>query len=509
MPQQTSEQLSQRLFDCGLVESNKLDRLFGELGTREVPLEEFQNLLLRREIVTNWQLERLLAGHVTGYFFASYKILYLVGAGTFARVYRAVNVETGAVRALKVLRNRYGEDVETTERFLLEARTVMTLRHPNIVPIYEVESERGRYYMVMDFIEGQNLRDFVRVHKKLNLRSAVTITQDIAAGLDFAFQRGVTHRDLKLSNVLLSSSGRACLTDFGLALADEGFSSVNSDGAGNPRSIDYAGLERATGVGRDDKRSDLFFLGCMLYHMVTGKPALVETRERIQRLSVQRYREITPVTVHEPDLPHRVVVLINRLIDVNPDQRIQTPGKAVREIESVLKALDSGDTAAYDARLAAREAERHRRSTEKATEGESFTLMVVESSVKIQDAMREGLKKLGYRVLIFSDPRRALQRFEDRGYFDEEGRALADCVLFGCAELEYDALDAFNHFGDNEETRGIPSILVTSDGQDSLVSEAKLAEHRVHMKMPLKFRELRAELRRLLQKSSTESPPTV
>lgn len=506
----TSEQLAQRLYDCGLVESGQLDRLFGELGSRDVNVEELKALLLRRELVTNWQLERVVAGHVQGYFFGNYKVLYLVGAGTFARVYRAVNVETGAVRAIKVLRNRYADDMDTTERFLQEARMVMKLRHPNIVPIYEVESEKGRYYMVMDFVEGQNLRDFVRVHKKINLRNAMSIGRDIAAGLDFAFQRGVTHRDLKLSNVLLSSSGRACLTDFGLAGADEETAGAGGDMINNPRSIDYAGLERASGVARDDKRSDIFFLGCMVYHMLSGKPALIETRERIQRLSIQRYKEIKPLSVLEPDLPHRIVVLVNRMLDLRPEERIQTPQDVYREMDSVLKALDSGDSETYDARLAERDAERHRKMTEKSREGESFTVMVVESNLKLQDAMREGLKKIGYKVLIFSDPGRAMARFEDGGFSDEDASSrVADAVIFGCADLGYRALDAFNQFGEESGTRSVPSILLTGEKQKAMLNEAKLAEHRISIKMPLKFKELRAELRRLLKRFSPESPPTV
>lgn len=509
MSKMTTEQLAQRLYDCSLVESRQLDQIYSELGTRNVEVEEFQSCLLRRELVTNWQLERIVAGHVAGYFYGSYKLLYLVGAGTFARVYRSVHTDTGEVRALKVLRNRYGDDMQTTERFLQEAKMVMTLRHPNVVPIYEVESERGRYYMVMEFIEGQNLRDYVRIHKRIALNKTLAIIRDIAAGLEYAFQRGVTHRDLKLSNVLLATTGRACLTDFGLAAGDDDITPQNVELVSNPRSIDYAGLERATGVKRDDKRSDIFFLGCMLYHMITGEPALYETRERMQRLSVQRYKEIKPTTMIDPDLPHRIVVLVNRMLDLNPEERIQNPGQAVREIDSVIRAMEEGDTEAYDARLAAREAEVHKKKMAKATEGDSYTVMVVDSSVKIQNALREGLKKLGYRVLIYSDPRRALMRLEDAVGFDEETEQVAHCVIFGCAELDYEGLDAFNHLSESQETRNLPAILLTNERQDDLAAEAKLSETRVRMKLPIKFRELRSELRRLIQRSSTESPPAV
>lgn len=499
MSQVTAEQFGQRLIDCNLLEPRQIDRVFGEFGSRQVDLEKVHQVLIRRELLTNWQLDRIMEGHVQGYFYGDYKVLYLVGAGTFARVYRAVHRSTGEVRAVKVLRQRYTQDVDTRERFLEEAKMVMQLRHPNIVPIYEVGEERGRSFMVMDFVEGQNLRDYVRIHKKLDLKRALGITLDIAAGLDYAFTRGITHRDLKLSNVLLSSKGRALLVDFGLAAAaaaEEG-GRGSAQGGGNPRSIDYAGLERATGVKRDDKRSDIFFLGCMLYHMITGEPPLVETKERIQRLSVQRYRDIKPVTLLEPNLSHRAVVTVNQCLDLDPEKRFQNPGEVRDALSLTLEALEKGDDQRYDESLAEKQAQDYLKKEQKNQEGKSYTLMLIDSNVKMQDLLRDRLKDLGYRVLIFSDPSRGLIRFTD-GFADSAEKQPADCVIFGCASLGFDGLDAFNEFGKHERTKDVPAILITSEKQASLASEANLSSHRVHLSMPLKLKKLRGALRTLL-----------
>ena len=115
-------------------------------------------------------------------------------------------------------------------------------------------------------------------------------------GLDYAFQRGISHRDLKSSNVLVSSLGQAKLVDFGLAGTDPDLSDAELAKIENPRTIDYAALERATGVRKDDNRSDIFFIGCIYYHMLTGKPAMEETRDRIARLSRNRLEAIVPIT---------------------------------------------------------------------------------------------------------------------------------------------------------------------------------------------------------------------
>ena len=169
MSEMTTERLATRILDAGIVDARQLDAVFGEFGTREVPLPEFTSVLMRKGLITNFQLERLIKGERGGYFYGDYKVLYLVGSGTFARVYRAVNVKTGKVVALKVLRKRFREERAQTEQFLREGEIGSRLRHPNVVPIYEVSSDPSAPYLVMEFVEGQNLRSFIdRKSTRLN-----------------------------------------------------------------------------------------------------------------------------------------------------------------------------------------------------------------------------------------------------------------------------------------------------------------------------------------------------
>ena len=304
-------------------------------------------LMVRRELLTNFQVDRIVEGKRDGYFYGNYKVLYMVGAGTFARVYRALHRDTKRDRAVKVLRKRYADDVVTTEQFLREARMVMPLRHPNIVPVYEVLEEHHRPFMVMDFIEGQNLRDFIKVRKRLDLDVSLRLLGDMLAGLHYALSKGVTHRDMKLSNVLISSHGRAKLVDFGLAAISADMSEEAIAAAPNPRSIDYAGLERITGVRKNDKRSDIYFAGAILYHMLTGRPPLFETRDRIKRLSVARFRELTPLGQLVPGLPNYVIAFCNRAMDLKPERRYQTAGEMLEELNHVMKRLKSGDAGVH------------------------------------------------------------------------------------------------------------------------------------------------------------------
>lgn len=496
------EKLGQRLYNVGLLEPKDIDEIFNALGSRDVSLGEFITAAIRSGKVTNWQIERAKGGHKVGYFYGPYKVHYLVGAGTFARVYRAEHIETGDMKAVKVLRSRYTNDIATTEQFMREAKMVITLRHENIVPIYEIEKERNRLFMVMDFVEGQNLRDYVRVHKKLKLDVAMDIAKDLCSGLDYAFKRGVTHRDLKLSNVLLSSGRRALLVDFGLATIE---GEDNEQDGANPRSIDYAGLERATGVRRDDKRSDLFFLGCMIYHMVSGVSPLFETKERMQRLSVGRYKDIPPITKHDPDMPHRIVTLVHRAMAINPADRFQTPGEMLSAIEITRNAILSGDLEKYDASKAEVDLAQERKKP--GQEGAGFTVMLVETNQKLQNNLREKLKAVGYRVLVFTNPRRAIERIltHDEDFHGQ----LAHCVLFGCGELGAESLEAFNYFGDEVETAAIPALLLINPEQRHFVERANTSEHRRTIEMPLKLRELRAVLANVIRRKFDPSSPEI
>ncbi len=490
----TVDILAQRILECRLLESDRIEEAIMNSGGRESALDDFVRALQQNELLTNWQVQRLLEGHRRGYYYGKWRVLYLVGHGTFARVYRAVHVKTGDVKAVKVLRNRYSDNDLARDRFLREAQTVMELRHPNIVPIHEVDTDRGRIFMVMDFVEGQNLRDYVKTHGRLKLVTALTINRDLAAGLDHAMKKGVTHRDMKLSNVLLSSKGQAKLVDFGLATVsvDEG----EDDSQQGPRSIDYAGLERLTNVRRNDPRSDLYFLGCMLYHMLTGESPLKETRERMKRLSPQRYREIPPVTAHVANLPHRVVILVNRLMDLNPENRIQTAQQALKESQSVLDAIVSGDVEIFSAELSKQQADDYAALMSRQDEGRNRTILLVESDIKMQDMFRERLKEVGYRVLIMGNAQRALDRF--RG-LDPAETVPADCVIISSAGLGAAAVEAFNQFH-SDVMSPIPAILMLDPKRANMAEKANdAADNRVVLQLPAKMKEIRKHLTRMFE----------
>ena len=484
MVELSAEQLAQRAFDLDLLDERQLHDLWGQIGSRQLSGEEFQQLLLRRELLTNYQTERLLRGERSGFFYGNYKVLYLVGTGTFARVYRASHRTTGEIVAVKVLRRKFSDKPEEVDRFLREGRMGATLKHPNIVPITEVVSQGNTYYIVMQFIEGHNLREFIKIRKKFEAAQAARLVADVAAGLVYAFNRGICHRDLKMSNVLVSSMGQAMLVDFGLAAADKDRSDDDLANSPNPRTIDYAGLERATGVRKDDNRSDIYFLGCIFYHMLTGTPPIIETRDRIQRLSKTRFTDVVPILKEDSAIPRPVAAVVTKAMELKPDDRYQSPAEMLADLKDAMQKLDEPYTPPPE------EHEPPRKAAPAEPQPPQRTLMFVESNVTLQNVIRDRLKSKGYRVLVTRDPERALRGFAD-------GTMAADCVIFSTGELGEAALDAFNRFADGIHTTAVPAVLLLGEAHAAWQKKAKLSKHRLVVSMPIKLRQLREVLAKL------------
>lgn len=471
MPEWTGEQIAQAAFDRDLIDDHQLREVSSELGGFDSDPDQAKQLLLRRELVTNYQLEKLLRGDRTGFFYGKYKSLYQIGTGTFARVFRAVHRDTGEVRAVKVLRSRHYKEPQLREQFLREGEMGCTLRHPNIVPIFEAASDHGSCYIVMEFIEGRNLREFLKVRSHLEPDQAIRLAIDICRGLDYAFQRGISHRDLKASNVLISSLGQAKLLDFGLAGADPNSSDAELAKLENPRTIDYAALERCTGVRKDDMRSDVFFLGCIFYHMLSGKPALEETPDRLSRLSRNRFDAMAPIQTLMPELPSDVVGVVNKSAMFDPNRRYQSPGEMLSDLLAVANRGTNGSNGA--ARSASGLPIKQR------------TLMVVEPSSQAQDALRNHFKQHGFRVLITADPQRPAGLFTDQ-------HQPADCVIFSTSNLGNEALEAFNDFGDQPATKSVPAILLLGPKHQNWAAQAHTNDWRATVATPIKMKRLLA-----------------
>jgi len=485
----TPRSLTQRAIDLEIATTEQINRVWAELRSNEVTLEDVKNLLLRKGILTNFQLDRMSTGERLGFYYGPYRVLYMIGAGTFARVFRCVHRETGRVVAIKVLRRRHRDQVTSVEQFLREGRMGLQLRHPNIVTIHEIENDARSPYLVMEFVEGETLREILKIRGSFGPADALNMMQDICAGLEFASSKGITHRDLKLTNVLVHATGRCKLVDFGLAaLADVSSPEAIAD-CPSARAIDYAALERGTRVRKGDPRSDLFFVGVVFYNVVSGTPALIETRDRMQRLSISRFKEFPSLSERIQGLPDSIYAICNKALEFDPEKRYQTPGAILSDVQAAIKRLESPVDENSEKKTALHAIQTI--NDDEAKEGQGKTLIVVENKQELQNVLREKLKKRGYRVLIFGDPERALSKFSP----DESSPA--DCVVLCAADLGNLALEAFNQFSEQEHTKHIPVVMLVDPKQQHIIRGAKTSPTHVLIPMPLKVRELRQALVKL------------
>ncbi len=193
-------------------------------------------------------------------------ITNLLGQGGMARVYRAHQKHLDRDVAIKVLPPFYASDQNFVDRFELEARSLARLMHPNIVVVHDAGDEQGLLYIVMEYVAGGNLRDYMT--QSMSLREVTRIIKEVASALTYAHERGIIHRDVKPVNVLMDESKRAVLSDFGIAkvLATSAALTRSGAGVGTP---EYMSPEQCKGI-QVDARADIYALGVMLYEMLTG-----------------------------------------------------------------------------------------------------------------------------------------------------------------------------------------------------------------------------------------------
>src|SRR2546422_1701349 len=207
----------------------------------------------------------IVSGHVIA---QQYEILDRISEGGMATVYTARRITDGAIVALKILREQYASDIEFVERFQREAKAISELVHPHMVRVYDSGRDGTVHYIAMEYVEGANLKEYIRREGRLSPDRAVQIAAQVCEALDFAHSHGIVHRDIKPQNILLTADGQVKVTDFGIARA---LSSATITQTGTVLgSVQYLSPEQARGttVGRS---ADLYALGVVLYEMVTGQ----------------------------------------------------------------------------------------------------------------------------------------------------------------------------------------------------------------------------------------------
>jgi serine/threonine protein kinase len=243
--------------------------------------------------------------------------------------------------ALKILPREMADDPEIVRRFHQEARAAARLDHENIARVFFCGEDQGLHFIAFELVQGENLRTVLEQRGRLPAPEAIGYTLQIAAGLAHAAARGVVHRDIKPSNMIITPTGRAKLVDMGLARSlgpqNEGHLTQSGVTLGT---FDYISPEQALEPRDADVRSDIYSLGCTLYHMLTGQPPVPEGTAAKKLHHHQHVDPLDPRQLN-PEVPDEVAALLARMMAKKPEQRYERPEDLVRHLYVVAQKLGS------------------------------------------------------------------------------------------------------------------------------------------------------------------------
>jgi serine/threonine protein kinase len=265
-----------------------------------------------------------------------------IGVGGMAAVIRANDLQLGRVVALKVLPPEMAVDPENVARFKAEARAAARLDHENIARVYFCGEDQGLHFIAFEYVEGIDLRTWLTQNGVLTPEQAVTFMLQIAAGLAHAAERGVVHRDVKPSNILITKEGRAKIVDMGLARQTDVAGGVTQSGV-TLGTFDYISPEQAIDPRAADIRSDIYSLGCTFYHMLTGQPPVPEGTAAKK---LHHHQQIEPLDPREFNraLPDELAAILARMMAKDPKDRYQTPAHLVQHLLQVARKLELGNS---------------------------------------------------------------------------------------------------------------------------------------------------------------------
>jgi serine/threonine protein kinase len=283
--------------------------------------------------------EEALAAMLRGRKLAHYELIEPIGVGGMAAVIRARDTQLDRLVALKILPAEMAADPEIVRRFHQEARAAARLDHENIARVFFCGEDQGLHFIAFEFVEGENLRALIDKRARVSVPEAVGYTLQIATGLAHAAARGVVHRDIKPSNIIITPAGRAKLVDMGLArsLDPQHDGSLTQSGV-TLGTFDYISPEQALEPREADIRSDIYSLGCTLYHMITGQPPVPDgTAAR----KLHHHQHIDPLDPRQlnPDIPDGVAALLARMMAKDPEERYQQPEQLVHHLVALAQQL--------------------------------------------------------------------------------------------------------------------------------------------------------------------------
>jgi serine/threonine protein kinase len=321
----------------GLIEKEVLSNWIDEYRRREgkLPGEAvlLADRLIEEELLTRWQCDKLLERKYKGFFLGKYKLLGHLGTGGMSSVFLAEHVLMQRRVAVKVLPKGRIDDSSYLARFQLEARAAAKLDHANIVRVYDIDNENKNHYIVMEYIEGQDLQHVVNGVGPLDYLLAADYIAQAAEGLQHAHEAGLIHRDVKPANLLRDGAAVVKILDMGLALLDDG-DEASLTIAHNENVLgtaDYLAPEQALNSHNVDARVDVYALGCTLYFLLTGHAPFPEGTLP-QRIAKHQTEMPESIYKDREDCPEMLEKICVKMMQKKPEHRFQS----AREVQQIL-----------------------------------------------------------------------------------------------------------------------------------------------------------------------------
>jgi len=314
-------------------------------GTYPLDPVSLAERLVEDEVLTVYQARRFLNNKPHGLLVGRYIILDRIGSGSMGRVYKAHHQMMDRIVALKIIAPEIASNQKVVARFQREMKLVGRLDHPNVVRAFDADQLNKVLYIVMEYVPGQSLGERLK-RGPIPAAEMFEYAAQAALGLAHAHEQGMVHRDVKPSNMLLTADRKIKLLDLGLGVlmeADSNATFATADGIA-VGTVDYMSPEQA--LGRElDGRSDLFSLGCSMFHLMTGKLAY-PGESPIDRLGRRLSARPTPITDHIPEFPSPAARVLDKLMATKPQDRYASAREAAEALQSLLRPKKSRSTTA-------------------------------------------------------------------------------------------------------------------------------------------------------------------
>ncbi|HEV3163878.1 MAG TPA: serine/threonine-protein kinase [Isosphaeraceae bacterium] len=291
--------------------------------------------LVKAQILTEYQAHRLLKNRPNGFVIGRYVILDRIGAGSMARVYKARHVLMDRIVALKLIAPEYVASPRKRARFQREIRLIGRLDHPNVVRAYDADEVSKVPFIAMEFVQGQTLSERLRANGPLPPDEVIDYAAQAALGLAHAHDQGVVHRDIKPSNLFIRNDQQLKILDFGLGILmenDEDDTFATNDGVA-VGTIDYMSPEQTCGQDLDG-RSDLYSLGCAMYHLMTQK-LLFPGSSTIERMANRIKGHPMALDEMHPEFPPQLTQVMEKMLAPKVENRYQTAKEAADALRSL------------------------------------------------------------------------------------------------------------------------------------------------------------------------------